>query len=41
MNRLRYDPETKRLVVEGEIGDSQEFTRELRRLDLVSEVVTR
>jgi len=38
---LEYDPEAKRLVVEGEIRDAQEFSRVVGRLDFVSDVVTR
>ena len=38
---LEYDPEAKRLVVEGEIRDPQELARAVGRLDFVSQVVTR
>lgn len=38
---LSYDPEAKRLVVEGEFRDAEEFARAVRRLEFVSGVVTR
>lgn len=38
---LEYDPESKRLAVEGEIRDPDEFARAVGRLDFVSGVITR